>query len=337
MKRPAFQFYPADWRNNAKLRRCSPAARGVWVDILCLLHDTDEYGVLRWPLKDVIQAAGAPPALVRELVDKGVLKGADRDAEAYVFRPTHGGKNGEPVTLVAPMGGPVWYSSRFVRDEYVRQRRGASTHFGEANPAPNHPPKGGAMASPKGGIGERQGYGPSSSSSYRNTENYPGSGAGARVGPDDDDPMPGQQPTAAGLLCRRLRQAGIGNVNPGHPRLAALLAVGAAEAEFLAFADKAMTASDPFAYLLGAVEGERKRAAETQARLQGGPAPEQRAEPPVTVPSTEAEKTAAYLAQRAADRPAGGPLPEHVKSALAHWRSRKPTHGPAAQPEGEPT
>jgi hypothetical protein len=29
MKRPAFQFYPSDWRNNANLRRCSPAARGV--------------------------------------------------------------------------------------------------------------------------------------------------------------------------------------------------------------------------------------------------------------------------------------------------------------------
>jgi uncharacterized protein YdaU (DUF1376 family) len=171
----------------------------------------------------------------------------------------------------------------------------------------------------------------------RNTENYPGSGAGARVGPDDDDPMPGQQPTAAGLLCRRLRQAGIGNVNPGHPRLAALLAVGATEAEFLALTGKAMTASDPFAYLLGAVEGERKRAAETRAQLQGGPAPAQHTEPPVTVSSTEAEKTAAYLAQRAADRPAGGPLPEHVKNALARWRSRKPTPGPAAQPEGEPT
>lgn len=157
MSRPAFQFYPADWRKNAKLRRCSPAARGVWVDILCLLHDSDEYGILRWPLKDIIQASGASKTHVRELVEKGVLKGADRDAEAYVYRPKHAGKEGEPVVLAFADGGPMWYCSRFVRDEYVRQRRGESTRFDGTNQP--------SSRSPKGGIGGRQGDGPSSSSS----------------------------------------------------------------------------------------------------------------------------------------------------------------------------
>lgn len=158
MSRPSFQFYPGDWQKNANLRRCSPAARGVWVDILCLLHDSDsEYGVLRWPLKDVANAASAPMPLVKELVAKGVLKGADKGAEAYVYRPKHAGKVGEPVVLVAPLDGPVWYSSRFVRDEYVRQRRGESTRFDTANQPESR--------SPKGGLGDRQGDGPSSSSS----------------------------------------------------------------------------------------------------------------------------------------------------------------------------
>jgi hypothetical protein len=158
LSRPSFQFYPGDWSKNANLRHCSPAARGVWVDILCLLHDSEaEYGVLRWPLKDVANAAGAPMPLVKELVAKGVLKGADKGAEAYVYRPKHAGKVGEPVILVAPLDGPVWFSSRFVRDEYVRQRRGESTRFDTANQPESR--------SPKGGIGERQGDGPSSSSS----------------------------------------------------------------------------------------------------------------------------------------------------------------------------
>jgi len=158
MSRPSFQFYPGDWSKNANLRRCSPAARGIWMDVLCLLHDSEEeYGVLRWPLKDIANAASAAMPLVRELVTKGVLKGADKDAEPYVYRPKHAGKIGEPVILVVSLGGPVWYSSRFVRDEYVRQKRGESTRFDTANQPTSR--------SPKGGIGDRQGDGPSTSSS----------------------------------------------------------------------------------------------------------------------------------------------------------------------------
>lgn len=170
MKRPSFQFYTGDWRRNAKLRRCSAAARGVWVDVLCLFHDAEpEYGVLRWPLKDVATAAGASIALVRELVEKGVLKGCDREAPDYVYRPKHAGKIGDPVILVLSEGGPVWYSSRMVRDEWVRQRRGAATQFTSDNQSPKSIPKGTPEGTPKqtpkGGIGERQGDGPSSSSS----------------------------------------------------------------------------------------------------------------------------------------------------------------------------
>lgn len=168
MKRPSFQFYPADWRNNAKLRRCSEAARGVWMDILCVLHDSDEYGVCRWPLADLARAAGAPLKLVKELVVKEVLKGADKGAAPYVYTPRHAGKDGEPVTLVEPCDGPCWYCSRFVRDEWVRSRRGNSTQFttdnqppkstpkgtpdGTPNPSPDTSPHTAPKPSPKGGL-----------------------------------------------------------------------------------------------------------------------------------------------------------------------------------------
>ena len=134
MGRPSFQFYPGDWQRNANLRRCSPAARGVWVDIMCLLHDSDEYGVLRWPLADIAQAAGAQLSLVKELVQKQVFKGVDQgDCPELVYTPRHGRKDGEPVTLVKVQPGPVWYSSRMVRDEYIRTIRGESSRFGEAS------------------------------------------------------------------------------------------------------------------------------------------------------------------------------------------------------------
>jgi hypothetical protein len=157
VKRPSFQFYPGDWRANANLRRCSPAARGAWVDVLCVLHDSDEYGVCRWPLIDLANASGVPLKLAQELVSKDVLKGADKAAKPYIYTPRHAGKDGDPVTLVEPKDGPCWYSSRFVRDEYVRLRRGSNTQFTDTN----QPPK----AKPKVAIGERQGDGSSSASS----------------------------------------------------------------------------------------------------------------------------------------------------------------------------
>ncbi|MGJ7529832.1 hypothetical protein [Variovorax sp. GB1P17] len=152
VRRPSFQFYPADWRNNANLRRCSPAARGIWVDVMCVLHDSDEYGVVRWPLNDLANSANAPIKLVRELVDKNVLKGGDKALAApFIYVPRSGRKNGDPVTLLPTQAGPLWYSSRMVKDEYVRTIRGEASRFGEGNDAtPNNASK----ASPKPTFGD---------------------------------------------------------------------------------------------------------------------------------------------------------------------------------------
>lgn len=162
MARPSFQFYPGDWRSNAKLRRCSPSARGAWIDVLCVLHDSDEYGVIRWPLEDLARAAGAVLKDAQELVTKGVLKGDDLSPTPYIFTPFHAGKGGDPVTLVAVLDGqPCWYSTRLARDEWVRKRRGAGTRFTPDNQPATRSPTGRVG----GDIGERQGDGPSSSSS----------------------------------------------------------------------------------------------------------------------------------------------------------------------------
>lgn len=164
-KRPAFQLYPADWKNNAKLRRCSEAARGALIDIMGTLHDSDEYGVVRWPLADLARAAGVSMKSARELATKGPLKGSDGAHEAYVYTPRSGGRDGEPVTLIDAGDGPCWYSSRMVRDEWVRSRRGVATQFSADNQPPSRQPKPEPKATPKPPIGERQGDGPSTSSS----------------------------------------------------------------------------------------------------------------------------------------------------------------------------
>jgi hypothetical protein len=40
------KFYPADWRADAMLRLCSIAARGLWAEMMCIMHDAERYGSL---------------------------------------------------------------------------------------------------------------------------------------------------------------------------------------------------------------------------------------------------------------------------------------------------
>lgn len=228
MKRPSFQFYPGDWLSNKNLRRCTHHERGVWMDVMCLMHDNDEeYGILRWPLQDIAEAVKCSMDDLLALVRKGVMKGsqpnlafgasfgvtlgstegsppnanqATKGAASnsivrveYIFTPTHAGKKGEPVTLIPEQEGPIWYSSRMVLDEYVRNRRGS---FGiNGLESPNHPQNTGAYQhgkqpmptlgdtngasigeQPKVGIGATKGATkgatPSSSSSSSSSHSY---------------------------------------------------------------------------------------------------------------------------------------------------------------------
>lgn len=164
MKRPSFQFYPADWLQNAKLRRCTLQARGAWMDVLCLMHDSDEYGILRWPLKEIARASAVPTRVLRELADRTVLKGDDVQFDGFTFTPRHAGVDGEPVILIPKGAGPLWFSSRFVVDEYVRGKRGAASRYSSEN-QPHARTDAAPLPSPKGGFGGGFGDGPSSSSS----------------------------------------------------------------------------------------------------------------------------------------------------------------------------
>lgn len=45
-RRPWFKFHTQDWRADPALRMCSPAARGMWADMLSLMHEAEPYGYL---------------------------------------------------------------------------------------------------------------------------------------------------------------------------------------------------------------------------------------------------------------------------------------------------
>ncbi|WP_161523699.1 hypothetical protein [Chromobacterium haemolyticum] len=151
------------------------------MDVMCLMHDSEEYGTLRWSLKEIAQAVGCKAAELKALVNKGVLKGSDTElTEALTYIPVSGRRKGPTVTLIDITKGPLWYSSRMVIDEYKRCAR--SGIEGSPNRSPN-PPFGedngddiGAAPNPSPSrAGPRAGGRPSTSTSTSTTQEPKGS------------------------------------------------------------------------------------------------------------------------------------------------------------------
>lgn len=175
MRRPSFQFYHGDWRSNAKLRRCNHTQRGIWLEVMCLMADEDEFGLLRWPLVDVSNAVPCRVAELRTLVERDVMKGAEigQTCKPLIYTPRHAGRDGSPIILIPEQPGPIWYSSRMVRDAYIATTRGKGTRFGDE-------PK----AIPKAAPIHREGYGPSSSTASSTSQKAKATTAGKPAEPD---------------------------------------------------------------------------------------------------------------------------------------------------------
>jgi hypothetical protein len=264
MKRPSFQFYPADWLTNPKLRRCSEAARGAFMDVMCVLHDSDEYGVVRWPLVELARAAGVRLKLAKELAAKDALKGADSGAKPYVHTPRHAGRDGEPVVLVQVDDGPVWYCSRMVRDEWIRERRGAGTRFDSENQPSRLPTR-----SPTRRVGEPQGDGASSSSS---SSSHSVGERELKYSREHDRTSQARAEGAEGhsveRIAQMLQEMGITDASICSQELRKLIADGVTIDECRSAANKAIAKDKPrLDYVLGTIIGRRSDAARAPALL----------------------------------------------------------------------
>ena len=112
MKRPAFQFYPADWRKDPALSACSLSARGLWIELMCIAHESDLYGHL-----SINERAMTPQQIARMVGDSPatVAKLLDELERAGVFSRNADG---------------VIYSRRMVKDERLRNVRAESGRLG---------------------------------------------------------------------------------------------------------------------------------------------------------------------------------------------------------------
>ena len=92
--RPSMQWYPDDWLSAADVRLCSSAARGLWIDMLCIMFQANPRGTLVANGKQILarglaKLTGNEIADVErwlaELADAGVFSTSD-DGTIYCRR-----------------------------------------------------------------------------------------------------------------------------------------------------------------------------------------------------------------------------------------------------------
>lgn len=231
MKRPAFQFYPSDWRKDMALQSCSVAARGLWVDMMCIAHECEPYGHLTVNGKPMTAAQiGRHTGLTERECSKLI---AELEAAGVPSRTDEG-------TL---------YSRRMVRDEDIRNRRAEGGKAGSEHGAKGaeHGSKGGRPKTARGVSEPPLKPPPSSSSSSSTAVEESASALSAR-----------------GAVGIALKAGGIDPMgfNTADPRVDALIAAGATPQQWEGLAREAVTTGKgkPFAWVL-AVLPERLKTA----------------------------------------------------------------------------
>ncbi len=74
-KLPALQFYVGDWRKDPGVQSLDYESRGVWLEILCLMHESEDRGKLvlndrPMPLEALAQILGIDQAKLKQIVSK---------------------------------------------------------------------------------------------------------------------------------------------------------------------------------------------------------------------------------------------------------------------------
>ena len=95
---PWMKFYPQDWRSDEKLRLCSLAARGLWIEMLAIMHRSERYGQL--------MIGGKAPTEAQLAVQVGT---SPQEVQALLSEL-------ESAEVFSRTGSGVIYSRRMTRD-----------------------------------------------------------------------------------------------------------------------------------------------------------------------------------------------------------------------------
>ena len=109
MKRPSFQFYPADWQNSLKLKACSYELKGFYIDLLCLLHQSPKYGYLTKEMEENLHQ----------------FLGKDRRSSARLLSEVR-----KKLLMNVDVDTGELFNERMVNDEHIRQVRSTAGALG---------------------------------------------------------------------------------------------------------------------------------------------------------------------------------------------------------------
>lgn len=112
-ERPWMKFFPGDWRADPRLRSCSIAARGLWMEMICIMHEATPRGSLLVNGKQVnpshmLGLMGIAPkdaaTLLSELEDAGVFS-RDEDGTIYSRRMRREASRSAEAKAYGKLGG----------------------------------------------------------------------------------------------------------------------------------------------------------------------------------------------------------------------------------------
>lgn len=154
MKRPWMKFYPNDWRGEPRLRMCSLAARGLWIDLMSYMHEGQPYGhlTIEGTSPDIDGVAALVSRPVREvrkaLAELEAKQVFSRTVSGVIFsrrmvrdqkkaeRDQSNGRDGGNPKLRDPPQEGVNPPDKAQKPDTRSQREDAALNAGEANPKP---------------------------------------------------------------------------------------------------------------------------------------------------------------------------------------------------------
>lgn len=119
-ERPWMKWYPSDWRSDPRLRNCGLSARGLWKEMLALMHESERYGHLlvngKSPTdRQLAIQVGATidevTAGIAELEAEGVFS-RDRNGTIYSRRMIRDEKKAEHARKIGKKGGNPTLSNK---------------------------------------------------------------------------------------------------------------------------------------------------------------------------------------------------------------------------------
>lgn len=144
------KFYPTDWRSDPRLRMCGLAARGLWIEMIALMHEAVPYGHLvvsgHSPTATQLAVlAGAPsdliPDLLGELESAGVFS-RTKEGVIYSRKMTRMAKKASVAKKNGKNGGnpslgnkrQIWPSDNQIPTDGVKPQKPEARYQKETEP-----------------------------------------------------------------------------------------------------------------------------------------------------------------------------------------------------------